>query len=218
MPDATARHETRELQQLVEATAPNGTRQVQTDTGVKEIAAVPRVANTGEVVNRCITCSMSQPESMQIHEPIQLDNTQSALRVDTPKGISPPLRGKQQRRSTMPAHLPTDPPTNNRRSKVRVAKALAAPPAQNTILCKHVSTITKPTQKLRQLTNRIQRIENKANKSMSVMDKDTVKMLNYHQLMWYLGYKQPSSKSSANKLRQLANGVDERIKWGFHIQ
>ena len=44
------------------------------------------------------------------------------------------------------------------------------------------------------------------------MDKETGKLLNYHQLMRYPKYKKAWSTSAANEFRQLAQGVGGQIK------
>jgi hypothetical protein len=63
-----------------------------------------------------------------------------------------------------------------------------------------------------QLTRCITRLENKVHQAMTVMDKDTGKLLNYRQLTKNPKYKKAWSLSAANKFGQLANGIRGHIK------
>jgi hypothetical protein len=61
------------------------------------------------------------------------------------------------------------------------------------------------------LTRRITRLENKVHQVMTVMDKDTGKLLRYKQLMNSPKYKKAWSLTAANKFGRLANGIGGRI-------
>ncbi len=62
------------------------------------------------------------------------------------------------------------------------------------------------------LTHSITQLESKVHQAISVMDKDTGKLLNYRQLMNSLKYKKVLSLSAANEFGQLANGIGGCIK------
>ncbi len=62
------------------------------------------------------------------------------------------------------------------------------------------------------LTHRITRLENEVHQAMTVMDKDTGKLLNYRQLINSPKFKKVWSLSAANEFGQLANGIGGRIK------
>ncbi len=62
------------------------------------------------------------------------------------------------------------------------------------------------------LSRLITRLENEVHQAMAVMDADTVKLLNYRQLMKSTKYREAWSLSSANKFGRLANGIGGRIK------
>ena len=127
-------------------------------------------------------------------------------------------------------------PSANTRSKTVAKSDLAAPPSMETrSRCK--SFIQQPTKgpsktgtkiklpelaaaawqrrtkkQIRQLTCRINRIENKVHKAMAVIDANSGKMLNYWQLMKDPKYQCEWSISSANEFGRLANGVVGHIK------
>ena len=63
-----------------------------------------------------------------------------------------------------------------------------------------------------QLSHRIACLENKVHQALAVMDADTVKLLNYRQLMRSAKHRKAWSLSSANKFGQLANVIGGRIK------
>ncbi len=65
---------------------------------------------------------------------------------------------------------------------------------------------------LMRLTCQITRLENEVHLAMSVMDKDTGKLLNYRQLMNNSKYKIAWSLPAANEFGQLANGIGRCIK------
>jgi len=66
---------------------------------------------------------------------------------------------------------------------------------------------------MRRLTRRVTRIENDVHRALSVMDKQSGKMLNYCQLMGHPDYCEQWSLSSANEFGRLAkNGIGGRIK------
>jgi hypothetical protein len=62
------------------------------------------------------------------------------------------------------------------------------------------------------LTHKTTQLENEVHQAMAVMDADTQKLLNYHQLMRSTKYRDAWSLSSANEFGWLANGVGGRIK------
>jgi hypothetical protein len=62
------------------------------------------------------------------------------------------------------------------------------------------------------LTRHITQLENEVHQAMTVMDKDTGKLLSYRQLMNSPKYKKAWSFSSAIKFGLLANGIGGRIK------
>jgi hypothetical protein len=111
---------------------------------------------------------------------------------------------------------------------VATAAAQVAPPSLNTRSPTQQSGVPTPTHQsgyaaavmkeqqhqrgFMQLTRRITRLENKVHQAMTVMDKDTGKLLNYRQLMNSPKHKKAWSLSAANKFRRLANGIGGRIK------
>ena len=59
---------------------------------------------------------------------------------------------------------------------------------------------------------RFARMENEVQQALTVMDKETGKLLNYRQLMRHSKYKKEWSTSTANEFGRLAQGVSGRIK------
>ena len=91
-----------------------------------------------------------------------------------------------------PISVPHTAQVHNTRSHTNSAANLNVPSAHHTRLAQaRVSRIPTPT--IRQLTRRMQRVENDVQQEMSVMDKASGKMLNYRQLMRHPNYKGPWS-------------------------
>ena len=58
----------------------------------------------------------------------------------------------------------------------------------------------------------MKRVEKEVHCALAVMDKDTGRLLNYHQLLQHPDYQETWTKSSANEFGRLANGVGGRVK------
>jgi hypothetical protein len=123
---------------------------------------------------------------------------------------------KQHRVAAAQSAPRTTTPAANTRSKTKAD----APPATRTcastknlgsaaVVTKMNNTVCKYA---RGLTKKMEQIENEVHQAMAVMDEETGQLRNYRQLLRSAKYKKQWSISSANKFRQLAYGVGNRIK------
>ena len=110
----------------------------------------------------------------------------------------------------------TTTPAANTRSKTKAD----APPATRTCAStKNLGSAAAATKMnntvrkyARELTKKMEQIENEVHQAIAVMDEETGQLLNYRQLLHSAKYKKQWSISSANKFGRLANGVGNRIK------
>ncbi len=107
-------------------------------------------------------------------------------------------------------------PAANTRSKTKAD----APPATRTCAStKNLGSAAAATKMnntvrkyARELTKKMEQIENKVHQAMAIMDEETGQLLNYRKLLHSAKYKNQWSISSANEFGRLANGVGNRIK------
>ena len=208
--NAQAEHNYREIHTLVQqADARLQPQQQQHDSPL-----VPRVdATTTEVQARmCILRVSSTPTTASLApHPLRVRQAaakrtiarQQCLDIKTPTINLPSQPPALSTRSKVLAALPAPPATRTRHQ----SKLLRPSATQTSISMHHQANAALSNSMCVRLQHAITHLEQQVHQALSVMDRDSGKLLTYKQLMNHPKYKKQWSTSSANEFGRLAQGV-----------